>query len=62
MPVHAICRVSLSVPMQVGEFLGSHQVLGMATMHAYIDHEAFRGLVIDAALRQLLSGFRLPGA
>ena len=46
---------------QVGEFLGSHQGLGVATMYAYIDQEDFRGLAIDAALRQLLNGFRLPG-
>lgn len=47
--------------VQVGEFLGSHQGLGMATMHAYIDQEDFSGMAIDAALRQLLNGFRLPG-
>ena len=30
-------------------------------MHAYIDMEAFAGLQADAALRQLLKTFRLPG-
>lgn len=30
-------------------------------MHAYIDMEAFAGLQVDAALRQLLKTFRLPG-
>lgn len=48
--------------LQVGDYFGAHQGLGMATMHAYIDYEDFSGLVIDIALRQLLSGFRLPGA
>lgn len=33
----------------------------MASMHAYIDQENFGGLAIDAAMRQLLNGFRLPG-
>ncbi len=30
-------------------------------MHAYIDLDRYNGLTIDAALRQLLSHFRLPG-
>ena len=30
-------------------------------MHAYIDKEVFAGLQVDAALRQLLKTFRLPG-
>ncbi len=46
---------------QVGELLGGHDELAVATMHAYIDGEEFGGLGIDAALRQLLHGFRLPG-
>lgn len=33
----------------------------IATMHAYIDQESFAGMTIDAALRELLKGFRLPG-
>ena len=45
----------------MGEFFGSHEGLGQATMHAYIDQEDFSGLTIHVALRQLLSSFRLPG-
>ena len=30
-------------------------------MHAYIDQENYSKLTIDAALRELLKGFRLPG-
>lgn len=47
--------------IQVGDWLGSHEELAVATMHAYIDQERFGGMAIDAALRQLLAGFRLPG-
>ena len=45
----------------MGEFLGSPEGLGNATMHAYIDQEDFAEQSIDEALRQLLGGFRLPG-
>ena len=34
----------------------------IAVMHAYIDQENYSNLSIDAALRELLKGFRLPGA
>ncbi len=34
----------------------------VAVMHAYIDMEGFPGMQVDAALRQLLKSFRLPGA
>jgi Sec7-like guanine-nucleotide exchange factor len=47
--------------LQVGEWLGNHDELAVATMRAYIDAEHFGGMPIDAALRQLLSRFRLPG-
>jgi Sec7-like guanine-nucleotide exchange factor len=30
-------------------------------MHAYVDAERYPGLTLDAALRRLLAGFRLPG-
>lgn len=35
--------------------------LQIAVMHAYIDQENYSDLTIDAALRELLKGFRLPG-
>ena len=35
--------------------------LQIAAMHAFIDMESYGGLSIDAALRELLKGFRLPG-
>lgn len=50
------------MPSQVGEWLGGHENLAVATMHAYVDQEQFGDMPIDAALRQLLSHFRLPGA
>lgn len=33
----------------------------VAVMQAYIDQESYSNLTIDAALRELLKGFRLPG-
>ena len=36
-------------------------VMQIAVMHAYIDQENYSSLTIDAALRELLKGFRLPG-
>ena len=33
----------------------------IAVMHAYIDMERFPDQSLDAALRMLLKGFRLPG-
>ena len=47
---------------QLGEYLGHHEDFALAVMYAYIDAERFGGLSIDAALRVLLAGFRLPGA
>ncbi|KAK9788000.1 hypothetical protein WJX73_004027 [Symbiochloris irregularis] len=48
-------------PSAVGEYLGHHDDLPVAVMHAYIDIERFPDLTLDAALRMLLKGFRLPG-
>lgn len=46
---------------QLGEYFGHHEELAIAVMHAYIDQENYANLTIDAALRNLLKGFRLPG-
>ena len=46
---------------QMGEYLGHHEEMSIAVMHAYIDSEGYEGLTVDAALRKLLAGFRLPG-
>lgn len=46
---------------QVGEYFGHHEEQAIAVMHAYIDQESYADLTIDAALRELLKGFRLPG-
>ena len=49
-------------PSSVGELLGHHDEQSIEIMHAYIDTEpSYQGLTLDVALRQLLSGFRLPG-
>lgn len=48
-------------PTQVGEYFGHHEEQAIAVMHAYIDQESYTGLSIDAALRELLKSFRLPG-
>lgn len=53
------CQTKIS---QVGEYLGGHDSRAIAVMHAYVDGEDFSGQQLDAALRQLLGGFRLPGA
>jgi len=36
-------------------------VAQIAVMHTYVDQESYAGMTIDAALRELLKGFRLPG-
>ncbi|CAD7697716.1 unnamed protein product [Ostreobium quekettii] len=46
---------------QMGEYFGHHDSMPIAVMHAYIDGEQYKSLTIDAALRKLLAGFRLPG-
>ncbi|CAD7699204.1 unnamed protein product [Ostreobium quekettii] len=46
---------------QMGEYLGHHDEMPIAVMHAYIDGEQYKSLTIDMALRKLLAGFRLPG-
>ncbi|GMH39854.1 hypothetical protein BSKO_07758 [Bryopsis sp. KO-2023] len=45
----------------MGEYLGHHDDMPIAVMHAYIDMEQYLGLTIDEALRKLLAGFRIPG-
>lgn len=48
-------------PTMLGEYLGLHEEIPLKVMHAYIDTEQYQGTTIDAALRKLLSQFRLPG-
>ncbi|GLI68912.1 hypothetical protein VaNZ11_013463 [Volvox africanus] len=48
-------------PTAMGEYLGHHEDLELAAMHAYVDQERFGGMSIDAALRSFLMPFRLPG-
>ncbi|GMH37639.1 hypothetical protein BSKO_05512 [Bryopsis sp. KO-2023] len=43
------------------EYLGHHDDMPIAVMHAYIDMEQYMSLTIDEALRKLLAGFRIPG-
>eukprot|EP00963_Diacronema_lutheri_P008300 scaffold741_cov336-Pavlova_lutheri.AAC.11 len=45
----------------LGEYLGHHGEIEIATMHSYIDMFDFSGTGIDEGIRILLSGFRLPG-
>ncbi|GIL43151.1 hypothetical protein Vafri_977, partial [Volvox africanus] len=48
-------------PAAMGEYLGHHEDLELAAMHAYVDQERYGGMSIDAALRSFLMPFRLPG-
>uniref|UniRef100_A0A1D1YN54 Brefeldin A-inhibited guanine nucleotide-exchange protein 2 n=1 Tax=Anthurium amnicola TaxID=1678845 RepID=A0A1D1YN54_9ARAE len=45
----------------IGEYLGQHEEFPVAVMHAYVDSMKFSGLKFDAAIREFLRGFRLPG-
>ncbi|KAJ0969354.1 hypothetical protein J5N97_022231 [Dioscorea zingiberensis] len=45
----------------IGEYLGQHEEFPPAVMHAYVDSMKFTGLKFDAAVREFLKGFRLPG-
>ncbi|KAG9443870.1 hypothetical protein H6P81_015210 [Aristolochia fimbriata] len=45
----------------IGDYLGQHEEFPLAVMHAYVDAMKFSGLKFDVALREFLSGFRLPG-
>ncbi|URD90555.1 hypothetical protein MUK42_27967 [Musa troglodytarum] len=45
----------------IGEYLGQHEELPLAVMHAYVDSMKFSGLEFDTAIREFLKGFRLPG-
>ncbi|KAI8114546.1 hypothetical protein M9434_002668 [Picochlorum sp. BPE23] len=48
-------------PEAVGELLGHHDERSIKIMHAFVRKLDFSGLTVDAALRVLLRGFRLPG-
>ncbi|KAK9677003.1 hypothetical protein RND81_11G115400 [Saponaria officinalis] len=45
----------------IGDYLGQHQELSLSAMHAYVDSMNFSGMTFAAAIREFLSGFRLPG-
>ncbi|XP_020597814.1 brefeldin A-inhibited guanine nucleotide-exchange protein 5 isoform X2 [Phalaenopsis equestris] len=45
----------------IGEYLGQHDDFPLAVMNAYVDSMNFTGLKFDAAIREFLQGFRLPG-
>ncbi|KAL4180654.1 hypothetical protein AMTRI_Chr12g233700 [Amborella trichopoda] len=45
----------------IGDYLGQHEEFPLAVMHAYVDSMKFSGLKFDAAVREFLRGFRLPG-
>ncbi|KAL6010442.1 Brefeldin A-inhibited guanine nucleotide-exchange protein 5 [Asimina triloba] len=45
----------------IGDYLGQHEEFPLAVMHAYVDSMKFTGLKLDAAIREFLIGFRLPG-
>ncbi|KAK8952793.1 Brefeldin A-inhibited guanine nucleotide-exchange protein 5 [Platanthera guangdongensis] len=45
----------------IGEYLGQLDDFPLAVMHAYVDSMNFSGLKFDAAIREFLKGFRLPG-
>ena len=53
-----MCALFLFLRKSFPEFFCALQI---AAMHAFIDMESYGGLSIDAALRELLKGFRLPG-
>jgi guanine nucleotide-exchange factor len=45
----------------IGEYLGQHEEFPLAVMHGYVDAMKFSGLKFDAAIREFLKGFCLPG-
>ncbi|KAK6941180.1 Mon2/Sec7/BIG1-like, dimerization and cyclophilin-binding domain [Dillenia turbinata] len=45
----------------IGDYLGQHEEFPLAVMHAFVDSMKFSGLKFDAAIREFLGGFRLPG-
>ncbi|KAH9613534.1 hypothetical protein KSS87_009649, partial [Heliosperma pusillum] len=45
----------------VGDFLGQDEEFPLSVMHVYVDSMNFSGMTFAAALREFLSGFRLPG-
>lgn len=45
----------------IGDYLGQHEEFPLAVMHAYVDSVKFSGMKFDAAIREFLKGFRLPG-
>ncbi|KAG6492868.1 hypothetical protein ZIOFF_047836 [Zingiber officinale] len=45
----------------IGEYLGQHEELPLSVMHSYVDSMKFSGLKFDTAIREFLTGFRLPG-
>ncbi|KAM3384907.1 hypothetical protein ACQJBY_009095 [Aegilops geniculata] len=47
--------------VMIGEYLGQHEEFPLDVMHAYVDSMKFSGLKFDAAIREFLKGFRLPG-
>ena len=46
---------------QIGEYLGSGSLLSNDVLKSYVQSCQMRGIEFDNALRQFLSGFRLPG-
>lgn len=44
----------------VGDYLGQHEEFPRSIMHAYVDSMNFSGMKFDAAIREFLSGIRLP--
>lgn len=45
----------------IGDYIGQHEEFPLAVMHAYVDSMNFAGMKFDAAIREFLRGFRLPG-
>lgn len=45
----------------IGDYLGQHEEFPLSVMHAYVDSMNFSGMTFGTAIREFLSGFRLPG-
>ncbi|XP_057520110.1 brefeldin A-inhibited guanine nucleotide-exchange protein 5 [Amaranthus tricolor] len=45
----------------IGDYLGQHEDFPLSVMHAYVDSMNFSGMTFGTAIREFLSGFRLPG-
>eukprot|EP01028_Stygiella_incarcerata_P007764 TRINITY_DN324_c1_g1_i10.p1 TRINITY_DN324_c1_g1~~TRINITY_DN324_c1_g1_i10.p1 ORF type:complete len:1548 (+),score=467.44 TRINITY_DN324_c1_g1_i10:437-5080(+) len=45
----------------IGEYLGEGEQFNISVLYAYVDKMSFGGMDFDEALRNFLSGFRLPG-